>query len=216
MFYILDVLIIISLFVVFSIPHSILASEKFKSAIAKKIGSLIAFYRLAYNLLSLLSLYLIYELSPKPSITIYDLTFPFDLIVLIPQLAALAGIFWSFKYICVEEFLGISQINRYFQGSYSSELDEEMTLLIGGPYKYSRHPVYFFSIIFLLFRPTMDLFYLTFFICISVYFYVGSIYEEKKLVRHFGDIYLRYQKSVPRIFPGLPLRAYNTEEFADT
>ena len=216
MFYILDVLIIISLFVVFSIPHSILASEKFKSAIAKKIGSAIAFYRLAYNLLSLLSLYLIYELSPKPSITIYDLTFPFDLIVLIPQLAALAGIFWSFKYICVEEFLGISQINRYFRGSYSSELDEEMTLLIGGPYKYSRHPVYFFSIIFLLFRPTMDLFYLTFFICISVYFYIGSIYEEKKLVRHFGDIYLRYQKSVPRIFPGLPLRAYNTEEFADT
>ncbi len=216
MFYILDVLIIISLFVVFSIPHSILASEKFKSAIAKKIGSVIAFYRLAYNLLSLLSFYLIYELSPKPSITIYDLTFPFDLIVLIPQLAALAGIFWSFKYICVEEFLGISQINRYFQGSYSSELDEEMTLLIDGPYKYSRHPVYFFSIIFLLFRPTMDLFYLTFFICISVYFYVGSIYEEKKLVRHFGDIYLRYQKSVPRIFPVLPLRAYNTEEFADT
>ena len=216
MFYILDVLIIIFLFAVFSIPHSILASEKIKSALVRKIGGLIAFYRLAYNLFTLLSLYLIYELSPKPSLTIYDLTFPFDLIVLIPQLAALAGIFWSFKYICIKEFLGISQINRYFQKSYSSELDEEMTLSIGGPYRYSRHPVYFFSIIFLMFRPTMDLFYLTFFICITVYFYIGSIFEEKKLVRHFGDIYLRYQKSVPRIFPGLPLRAYNTEEFADT
>jgi protein-S-isoprenylcysteine O-methyltransferase Ste14 len=216
MFYILDVLIIISLFIVFSIPHSILASEKLKFAIAKKIGNLIAFYRLAYNLFSLLSLYLIYELSPKPPVTIFDLSTPFDLIVLIPQLAALAGIFWAFKYICAKEFLGINQIKRYFQKSYSSELDEEMTLTIGGPYKYSRHPVYFFAIIFLMFRPTMDLFYLTFFICIAVYFYVGSIFEEKKLVRHFGDIYLRYQKSVPRIFPGLPLRAYNTEEFADT
>ncbi|UCH65830.1 MAG: hypothetical protein JSW63_01470 [Ignavibacterium sp.] len=216
MFYILDVLIIILLFVVFSIPHSILASEKIKLAFAKKLGNAIAFYRLAYNLFALLSFYLIYELSPKPSLTVYDLKYPFDLMVLIPQLAALAGIFWSFKYICVKEFLGISQISRYFQGSYSSELDEEMTLSIGGPYKYSRHPVYFFAIMFLLFRPTMDLFYLTFFICIVVYFYVGSIYEEKKLVRHFGDIYLRYQKCVPRIFPALPLRAYNTEEFADT
>ncbi len=216
MFYIFDVLIIISLFVVFSIPHSILASEKLKSGLVKKIGSLIAFYRLAYNLIALLSLYLIYELSPKPPVTIFDLSTPFDIIVLIPQLAALAGIFWAFKYICVKEFLGISQIKRYFQKGYSSELDEEMTLTIGGPYKYSRHPVYFFAIVFLMFRPTMDLFYLTFFVCIAVYFYVGSIYEEKKLVRHFGDIYLKYQKSVPRIFPGLPLRAYNTEEFADT
>jgi protein-S-isoprenylcysteine O-methyltransferase Ste14 len=215
-FYILDVFTIISLFAVFSIIHSILASPKLKFAITKKVGNLIAFYRLAYNIFSLFSLYLIYELSPKPNVIIYDLTFPFDLIVLVPQLAALGGIFWSFKYICVKEFLGVSQIKRYFQKSYSSELDEEMTLTIGGPYKYSRHPVYFFTIMFLLFRPTMDLFYLTFFICIVLYFYVGSIYEEKKLIIHFGDIYLRYQKSVPRILPALPLRAYNTEEFADT
>jgi protein-S-isoprenylcysteine O-methyltransferase Ste14 len=215
MFYILDVLTIILLFIVFSILHSVLASQKLKIAIEKKFSRLIAFYRLAYNLFTLFSLYVIYQLSPKPQVTIYDLSQPFDLIILIPQLSALAGIFWAFKYICAKEFLGISQIKRYFQKSYSSELDEEMTLMIEGPFKYSRHPVYFFSIIFLMFRPTMDMFYLTFFICIVVYFYIGSIFEEKKLVRHFGDIYIKYQKSVPRIFPGLPLEAYNSEELSD-
>jgi protein-S-isoprenylcysteine O-methyltransferase Ste14 len=61
----------------------------------------------------------------------------------------------------------------------------------------------------------MDLFYLTFFLIIVVYFYVGANFEEKKLVRVFGDIYKKYQKSVPQIFPSLPLRAYNTEEYAD-
>ena len=214
-FYILDVLTILLLFIVFSLLHSILASEKIKIALAQKFGKLIAFYRLIYNIFSLLSLYLIYELSPKPPVIIYDLSQPFDLIVLIPQLSALAGIFWAFKYICAKEFIGISQIKRYFQRSYSSELDEEMTLMIEGPFKYTRHPVYFFTIMFLLFRPTMDLFYLTFFVCIVIYFYVGSIFEEKKLVRHFGDIYVKYKRSVPRIFPGLPLRAYTSEEFAD-
>jgi protein-S-isoprenylcysteine O-methyltransferase Ste14 len=47
----------------------------------------------------------------------------------------------------------------------------------------------------------MDLFYLTFFACIVVYFYIGSYYEEKKLTEHFGEIYPEYKKSVPRIFP---------------
>jgi len=211
MFYILDVLTIIFLFIVFSLFHSILASEKIKLTLAKKFGNVIAFYRLLYNLFSFISLYLIYELSPKPPVIIYDFSRPFDLIVLVPQLSAIAGIFWAFKYICVKEFFGISQIKRYLQKRYSSKLDEEMTLTIDGPYKYIRHPIYFFAIMFLLFRPTMDLFYLTFFICIVVYFYIGSIFEEKKLVRYFGDIYLKYQKSVPRIFPDLPLRAYNME-----
>jgi len=215
MFYILDVLTIIFLFIVFSLLHSKLASEKLKSDIAKKFGSGIAFYRLAYNLFSLISLYLIYELSPKPNVIIYDFPQPYDLIVLIPQLSALAGIFCAFKYICVKEFLGFSQINRYLLGHYSTELDEEMTLTIEGPYKYIRHPIYFFTIIFLMFRPTMDLFYLTFFICIVAYFYIGSIFEEKKLVRHFGDIYVTYQQSVPRIFPYLPIKPYKTNKFAD-
>ena len=216
MFYALDVLTIILLFIVFSFVHSLLASEKLKFAVAKKFGNVIAFYRLVYNIFSLISLYLIYELSPKPHVILYDFSNPLDIIVIIPQLSALAGIFWAFKYICVKEFIGITQIKKFFRGQYSSELDEEMTLTLDGPYKYMRHPVYFFAIMFLLFRPTMDLFYLTFFICIVAYFYVGSIFEEKKLVRHFGDIYLKYQKSVPKIFPHLPLRAYNTEELSDT
>lgn len=216
MFYALDVLTIILLFIIFSFLHSILASEKLKFIVAKKFGNVIAFYRLVYNIFSLISLYLIYELSPKPQVILYDFSTPLDIIVIIPQLSALAGIFWAFKYICVKELIGINQIKKFFRGQYSSELDEEMTLTIDGPYKYMRHPVYFFAIMFLLFRPTMDLFYLTFFICIVAYFYVGSIFEEKKLVRYFGDIYLKYQKSVPKIFPHLPLRAYNTEELSDT
>lgn len=213
---ILDVFIIISIFVIFAWIHSILASIKFKEGIKRNFGSLIAFYRLGYNLFAVSSFYVIYELSPKPHLEIYDLQRPFDLLVLIPQFLALIGLFWSFKYICIKEFLGINQIKRYFQKTYSSELDEDMTFVIGGPYKYSRHPIYFFSILFLMFRPTMDLFYLTFFLLIVVYFYVGSYYEEKKLVRHFGDAYIKYQKSVPQIFPGIPIRAYYQEEFEES
>jgi protein-S-isoprenylcysteine O-methyltransferase Ste14 len=213
--YIIDVLIIFILFAVYAAVHSFLASHRVKEDIKKSFGDLIAFYRLGYNLFAIVSLYFIYELSPKPNLIIYDLPKPYDILILIPQFAALIGLLWSFKYVCIKEFLGISQIERYIQKEYSSDLDEDLTLTIDGPFKYSRHPVYFFSIIFLLFRPTMDLFYLTFFVLIVAYFYIGAYFEEKKLVRVFGENYKQYQKSVPQIFPSIPLRAYNTEGFAD-
>ena len=206
---VVDVLIIILLFAVFGYTHSLLASEKVKISFKKIFGDLIAFYRLLYNLFGLLSLYLIYEFSPKPHIIIYDLPNPYDLVVLIPQFVSLAGVLWVFKYICFKEFLGLDQIKRFFEKRYTTELDEEFTLRIEGPYRYSRHPIYFFTITFLMFRPVMDLFYLTFFVCIVAYFYIGSYYEERKLVRQFGEVYERYKREVPRIFPVKFLNPYN-------
>ncbi len=148
------------------------------------------------------TLYIFYEISPKPDIIIYDLPGPFDIIILILQFLSLAGLLWSFKYFSGKEFLGIKQVERYLNNNYLiDELDEKLTLKISGPYKFSRHPVYLFSILFLLFRPIMDLFYVTVFICALAYFYVGSIYEERKLVENFGEIYREYQNQVPRIFP---------------
>ncbi len=174
----------------------------FKEKLVKEIGTLIAFYRITYNLIALFFFYLMYELLPHPDQKIYDLQTPWDLIILIPQFISLAGIIWTLRYFSSLEFLGINQVIRWFKGEYKIEdSDERLTLRIEGPYKFSRHPLYFFSILFLLFRPVMDIFYLTFFICIVVYFYAGSFFEEKKLLKTFGEKYQVYKKSVPRIFP---------------
>lgn len=200
--YVFDVIILILIFTFFGYIHSLLASEKVKIFFKENFGNLIAFYRLGYNAFAIISLYLIWDLSPHPSLKIYKLNPPFDYLVLIPQLAALIGIIWCFKYINFKEFLGINQLGLFLDKQYpETALDENYTLRIEGPYKYSRHPIYFFSIVLLLFRAEMNLFYLTMFICFTVYFYVGSIYEEKKMVRLFGDDYRNYQKKVPRIFP---------------
>lgn len=206
---VVDVLTILFLFAIFGYTHSLLASVKVKTWFKKMFGDLIAFYRLLYNFLALFSLYLIYELSPKPHIIIYDLPNPYDLIILIPQFLSLVGVIWAFNYICFREFLGLNQIKRFLEKRYTTELDEEFTLRIKGPYRFSRHPVYFFSITFLMFRPVMDLFYLTFFICIVVYFYIGSYFEEKKLVKLFGEVYEKYKKEVPGIIPIKLFKPYN-------
>jgi protein-S-isoprenylcysteine O-methyltransferase Ste14 len=109
---------------------------------------------------------------------------------------------WVANPISIKDFIGISQIEKYFKGNYDSgELDEKLTLKIEGAFKFVRHPIYLFSILFLAFRPSMDLFYLTTLICVIIYFYIGSIYEEKKLVEVFGNDYLKYQQNVPRLIP---------------
>lgn len=202
MSYALDVLIIIILFVIFASVHTILASLKIKKFVKDKFGSLIAVYRLFYNVFALFSFYFFLRASPHPNITVYDLPNPFDFIILVPQLLALIGIIWSFKFSGLSEFTGISQLIRWFKGEYQAEsLDEKMTFTTYGPYKFVRHPVYFFTIIFLVCRPVMDLFYLILLVLIIVYFFIGSIYEEKKLAEIFGDEYIKYQEEVPRIFP---------------
>jgi protein-S-isoprenylcysteine O-methyltransferase Ste14 len=204
-----DVFVIIILFFAFGVIHSVLASAKIKLKIKSYAGNLMAFYRLAYVTLSLLSFYLIYLISPQPRNIVYDLNYPFDFIILVPQFLALGGIIWALKYFCIKEFLGINQVLRWINGNYNpEELDEQMTLIIGGPYKYIRHPLYFFTILFLLFRPEMDLFYLTSFVCITAYFFIGSFYEEKKLVEKFGESYIKYQGEVSRLFPSGLFSAY--------
>ncbi len=208
--YAVDVIFIITGFIFFAVTHSIFSSFKFKRIIASLIGNYMAFYRLTYNIISFIIILLLYFYLPKPDVIIYDLKYPFDIIILIPQLLSLLGLLWSFKFIGSKEFFGIDQIKRWFKNNFDiNELDEKMTLKINGPYKYIRHPVLSFSVLFLLFRPAMDLFYLTCLICIILYTYIGSFYEERRLAEKFGEKYLRYQKAVPRFFPYKWFKPYN-------
>jgi len=198
----IDIAIITLLFSLFALSHSILASSKAKHLLVEKIGEKIAFYRLFYNISSLFLFYFIYTISPKPNGVIYDLQFPFDIMIFVVQIFAIFGFIWGASKINLLEFFGIAQINRYMENNYNSdELDEKMELVIEGPFRYSRHPIYVFSILFLVFRPTMDLFYLVFLINMLVYFYIGSYFEEKKMLEFFGNQYSDYQRTVSRLFP---------------
>jgi len=198
----LDILIIIFLFFLFASSHSILAAFHVKQKLTERIGTKIAFYRLFFNISSILIFVAVFFIAPKPNLVIYDLPFPYDLIIFSIQLLGIVGLFWAGSYLHLKEFLGISQIERYYKGTYSlDDLDEHHELVVMGPFKYSRHPLYFFSIIVLGFRPTMDLFYLVFFICMLIYFYVGSMYEERNLEKRFGNSYLIYKNNVPRLIP---------------
>lgn len=200
--YSVDVLTVFLLFGIYGYLHTYLASIRVKILLIKKFGNLIAFYRLVYIIISLISFGAIYKIAPRTDLIIYDLYYPFDFLILIPQFIGLAGLVWTFKYFSSKEFLGINQIIRWYRDEYRiDDIDERLTLHIEGSYNHCRHPLYFFSIVFLICRPEMDLFYASFLVCIIAYFYIGSFYEEKKLVAKFDRMYIEYQNQIPRIVP---------------
>jgi protein-S-isoprenylcysteine O-methyltransferase Ste14 len=205
---VVETAIIIILFFVYGYIHTFLASNKLKMLISKYYTGFLPYYRLAYNIYALASLWLIIKLSPKPDLILYDLPKPFDLIILIPQFGAIAGFLWTLRYVDAKEFLGISQIIRHHKKNYNfADLDERSELRTDGVFRLCRHPIYLFSILILIFRAQMTWFYFVALICIITYFYVGSIFEEKKLIEKFGNDYRNYQSTVPRI---IPIKIYKT------
>ncbi len=195
----IDAAVLIFLCTLYAVIHSLLASEKIKKIVSKKTGKLFAFYRFFYVVTSILFLYFLIDFAPTLDNVIFDLKYPFDIIMIGIQLLTIIGFYWSARYVCIKEFLGLAQIARFFSGSFSE--NDHSLFCYRGPYKFTRHPFNFFIIIYLLARPFMDLQYLILCVCAVIYFYIGSYYEEKKLINKFGNDYLDYMSKVPKIIP---------------
>ena len=74
-------------------------------------------------------------------------------------------------------------------------------MVTGGLHRYVRHPLYSTSLVFLYLISPMTVNRLALVASFNVYFFIGSIFEEGKLVREFGQAYQIYQRRVPRLVP---------------
>jgi protein-S-isoprenylcysteine O-methyltransferase Ste14 len=74
-------------------------------------------------------------------------------------------------------------------------------LVTGGWYAIVRHPLYLFSTLFLILNPVMTDQWLLLTILSTIYFMVGALIEERRLVGLFGDEYRRYRREVPFMIP---------------
>lgn len=197
-----DITIIVLLFFSFAALHSFFAAFSPKEYIREKRPALLPYYRLLYNIFSVLHLTLVFILMPEIDILVYELTPPYDIAILFPQYLSLIGFIYCLRYFNNSEFLGIRQALNGLRGIYDySSLDEKPQFRTDGPFRFIRHPLYFFSIIFLGSRPYMFLDYFIAFLCMTVYFLVGARFEEQRLIKIFGDDYIRYRNKVPFIIP---------------
>jgi protein-S-isoprenylcysteine O-methyltransferase Ste14 len=196
-----NIIVIIIVFAGYSILHSLFSGLRIKAFFRKYFPNYFSFYRITFNVIQFFLFVLLWIVIPKPSDIIYRVDGVIEWLFRALQILSLVGLGLALMEFKKSEFLGLSQIRRFFKDHNAERSDERYELAISGPYAICRHPLYLFTITLFLFEPVMTLFKLLFVIWLIIYFYIGSFYEERRLTSELGERYISYQKNVSRIFP---------------
>lgn len=184
--------------------HSLTASFTSKLLAQRWLGerNRDGWYRLVYNLFALVSFVpVLWGFTRLPDAALYRLPWWGWWLCIPLQLCALLGAGLTLWRVDLWRFVGLRQWVRWLNGE--PEPRTPPVFYASGFYRWVRHPLYFFSLVLLWCTPMLSANTLFFNLFCTLYFYVGSIFEERKLVREFGQVYLDYQKQVPRLLPVL-------------
>lgn len=194
-------ILILIAFTIYGALHSALAADRTKAFAEVRLGKNYRHYRLAYNLLSGLTLlpvlYLVWRL---PDAELWRIPWPWLLLTLAIQAGAGLGLLLSFRVTGSLEFLGMAQFLHLRQPARPE------ALRVDGMYRFMRHPIYSFSLLILWLTPAMSSNLLAAALGITFYILIGARLEERKLLRQFGQDYRDYQQTVPMFIPVLKLK----------
>jgi protein-S-isoprenylcysteine O-methyltransferase Ste14 len=190
-------------FVIWAVVHSVTAASSTKQAFRTRFGERAyqGLYRLLYNVVSVVSfLPILYILWTQiPQVTLWTIPAPWRYISMGIQLLALVGLAISLLQTDIWSFVGLRQAARFLQGAADPSVPDKFVKT--GTYRWVRHPLYFFSLLFIWLNPVMMLGSFLFNVLATLYFWIGSIYEEKRLLAAFGEAYEEYKRSVPGLVP---------------
>ena len=178
--------------------HSALATTSVKWHIEERWPYGFRYYRLGYNFIAVAGLLLIiwcYLYLPEGYVLYRPqlLTYAAGALVMV---AGLYIMYRGFKGYRLREFLGVEAL----QGLHTVE-----RLSTDGLNAWVRHPLYSGSILFLggfvlsqgHFKAALMTVYFI------LYFIIGAYFEERKLIRQFGEEYRNYQRKVGFLIPKL-------------
>ena len=101
------------------------------------------------------------------------------------------------------ELFGLAQAWRHVRGTTRPEQPFRTPLF----YRWVRHPIYSGFLLAFWATPDMSYGHLLLALGFTVYIFIGIAYEERDLLRQFGDAYADYRRRVGAVFPGLGRRA---------
>ena len=192
----MNTFIILLSLALWGVIHSVLASHFAKDMFKVSLGSSgMRLYRLGYNVFSVISfapiLYLLVILEDQ---TLYQVPAPWSLVLRAGQAFSALLLLVAVLQTDTLSFIGLRQL---------FEEEKSGALVTRGLYRVVRHPLYLFSLLFLWLSPSMSVNSLVFNIGVTLYFVIGAYFEERKLLRDFGEAYAEYKRQTPFLIPGL-------------
>lgn len=171
-------------FILFAVLHSLFAAVRVKKILH---GTDRQGYRLCYNVASLAMFGWVMS-AGRHSEVLYFVPGVWSLVMYLLQLAVAVILVSCLRQTGAGEFLGFTKRTA---GSFTDT----------GWYSIVRHPLYFFSALFMALNPVMTSQWMMLTIMGTLYFLIGSLVEERRLAAEFGEAYRRYQQRVPFFIP---------------
>ena len=184
--------------IVWGIVHSVTASLGFKDSLRRVFGAgFMKFYRLLYNVFSVVSFApILYMSAVLPTQSLYRVPAPWNYLMLAGQGLSALLLLVAVLQTDTLSFVGLRQL---------VEEEQQGRLVTKGFYRYMRHPLYTFGLLFLWLSPGVSINSFVLYVSLTIYILVGAYFEEKKLLREFGQEYADYKSVTPMIIPGLKL-----------
>ena len=182
--------------------HSVLASVGFKNLLSRTLGDgFMKFYRLLYNIFAVISILpVLYLMIVLPDRTLYQVPPPWSYLLFAGQVISALLLLVAVLQTDILSFVGLRQL-----------VEEEKTgdLVTSGLYRFVRHPLYTFGLAILWLSSSMSVNTFIVYIALTLYILIGIIFEERKLLREFGQAYVHYRSVTPMLIPGLKMGGTN-------
>ncbi|MFO0950752.1 MAG: isoprenylcysteine carboxylmethyltransferase family protein [Isosphaeraceae bacterium] len=180
----------------FAVQHSVMARPAFKRVWTRVVPEPVE--RATYVLFSSLALLLLFWQWRPVGGVLWDVEAPAAR-GLIHGVYFLGWVLLLASTCMIDHFdlFGLRQVWRHLQGKAQAGLEFRTP----GLYKHIRHPIYLSWFCIFWATPRMSTAHLVFAVMTTAYILVAVRFEERDLIRAYGDDYRRYRDRVPMIFP---------------
>jgi methanethiol S-methyltransferase len=195
-----DHLVLALLWSAYCAIHSALISTRVTNYLKRVIGTRYAFYRLFFNVFSLVTLVPLviysrplYHRDPM----LFEWSGNWRILQFSMMVLAALLIISGARHYSMSQFLGFRQIRSHSSHAAMTDTgDVDTTGVLG----ITRHPWYV-AVFLLLWASDLNVGTIIVNLVLSVYLVIGTLLEERKLVMDFGDRYRDYQRNVSMFVP---------------
>lgn len=179
----------------FFIQHSGMIRKSFRNRTARFIDE--KYNGVLFSIVSSLTLIAFAVLWQDSGILAASVEGPARLLLRAALIVSLFGFYWGVRSLGAFDAFGIGSLRR----SLSGKTGKPARFRVVGPYRWVRHPLYFFILVMIWSCPDLTVDRLIFNALWTAWIVVGAMLEERDLVELFGEEYRHYQLQVPMLIP---------------
>lgn len=184
-----------TLSLLFFVQHSLMVRQSFRRKTSKFISS--EFDKAFYALASGAVLLCVVILWQESTWYIAKITGIYEYLLRLLYFLSIAGVLWASVAFRLFDPFGRKNILNHLK----DRKPEQTPFVAHGPYRFVRHPLYFFVLIMIWTYPDLTADRLLFNCAWTIWIVIGTVLEERDLVDEFGGRYQEYQKKTPMLIP---------------